>query len=59
MGTTRRHAIAHYLDFVQAGRVDLTGMLTHTFRLDQWRDAMTTLIDQGSTDAIKVAFDFR
>ena len=32
----RRHGIAHYLDLVEAqGRVDLTGMLTHTFTLDK------------------------
>jgi threonine dehydrogenase-like Zn-dependent dehydrogenase len=55
----RQHAIAHYLDLVRDGRVDLRGMLTHEFRLDQWREAFTTIIDQGTTGAIKVAFDFR
>jgi threonine dehydrogenase-like Zn-dependent dehydrogenase len=55
----RQHAIAHYLDLVQSGRIDLTGMLTHTFPLDRWREAFRTLIDQGDTGAIKVAFDFR
>ena len=55
----RQHGIAHYLDLVASGRVDLTGMLTHTFVLDQWRDAWTTLINQETTGAIKVAFDFR
>ncbi|MGZ8762377.1 MAG: zinc-dependent alcohol dehydrogenase [Acidimicrobiia bacterium] len=55
----RRHAIDHYLDLVTTGRIDLDGMLTHTFALDNWRDAFTTIIDQGTTGAIKVAFDFR
>jgi threonine dehydrogenase-like Zn-dependent dehydrogenase len=55
----RKHGIAHYLDLAASGRVDLTGMLTHTFRLEEWRDAWTTLIDQETTGAIKVAFDFR
>jgi threonine dehydrogenase-like Zn-dependent dehydrogenase len=55
----RKHGIAHYLDLAASGRIDLTGMLTHTFRLDSWRDAFTTLINQGETGAIKVAFDFR
>ena len=41
------------------GRVDLTGMLTHTYALDDWRDAFTTIATQGDTGAIKVAFDFR
>jgi len=44
---------------VSGGRVDLTGMLTHTFTLDDWRDAFTTLATQDQTGAIKVAFDFR
>ena len=34
-------------------------MLTHTFRLDQWREAFTVLADQEHSGAIKVAFDFR
>jgi threonine dehydrogenase-like Zn-dependent dehydrogenase len=41
------------------GRVDLTGMLTHIFRLEQWRDAFTALATQEESGAIKVAFDFR
>jgi threonine dehydrogenase-like Zn-dependent dehydrogenase len=55
----RKHGIAHYLDLAASGRVDLTGMLTHTFPLGQWRHAWETLIDQEHTGAIKVAFDFR
>jgi threonine dehydrogenase-like Zn-dependent dehydrogenase len=55
----RLHGIEHYLRFVADGRVDLTGMLTHTFRLDQWREAFTTLATQQETGAVKVAFDFR
>jgi threonine dehydrogenase-like Zn-dependent dehydrogenase len=55
----RKHGIAHYLDLAASGRIDLTGMLTHTFPLDDWRDAWMTLIDQEHTGAIKVAFDFR
>lgn len=55
----RQHAIAHYLDLTAAGRVDLTGLLTHRFPLEGWRDAFRTLIDQGTTGAIKCAFDFR
>ena len=55
----RKHGIAHYLDLAASGRIDLTGMLTHTFALDDWRDAWMTLIQQETTGAIKVAFDFR
>jgi threonine dehydrogenase-like Zn-dependent dehydrogenase len=55
----RQHGIAHYLDLVADGRIDLTGMLTHTFTLEQWRDAFTVLATQASSGAIKVAFDQR
>lgn len=55
----RKHGIEHYLDLVRAKRIDLTGMLTHTFRLEQWREAFTVLATQGESGAIKVAFDFR
>jgi threonine dehydrogenase-like Zn-dependent dehydrogenase len=55
----RQHGIQHYLDLVADGRIDLTGMLTHTFALDDWRDAFTALATQDSSGAIKTAFDFR
>ena len=55
----RRHGIAQYLELANSGRVDLTPMLTHTFDLDDWRDAFGALADQEASGAIKVAFDFR
>jgi threonine dehydrogenase-like Zn-dependent dehydrogenase len=55
----RQHGIAHYLDLVGDGRVDLGGMLTHTFPLDRWRDAFVAVATQDRSGAIKVAFDQR
>jgi threonine dehydrogenase-like Zn-dependent dehydrogenase len=55
----RQHGIRHYLDLVADGRIDLGGMLTHTFRLEEWRDAFATIATQGDTGAIKVAIDQR
>jgi threonine dehydrogenase-like Zn-dependent dehydrogenase len=55
----RKHAIEHYLDLVTGGRIDLRPMLTHTFALDQWRDAFLAIANQGETGAVKVAFDQR
>jgi len=55
----RQHAIAHYLDLTAAGRVDLTGMLTHRFALDHWWDALKALARQDASGAIKVAFEPR
>ncbi len=55
----RLHGIAHYLRLAEQGRIDMTGMLTHTFRLEQWREAFIALATQEQSGAIKVAFDFR
>ena len=55
----RRHGIAHYLRLAADGRIDMTGMLTHTYRLEDWREAFTVLANQKESGAIKVAFDFR
>ena len=55
----RKHGIEHFFDMVGSGRIDLAPMLTHTFRLEQWREAFTSLADQATPGAIKVAFDNR
>ncbi len=55
----RKHAIAHYLDFVVDGRVDLRPMLTHTFRLEQLREAFLAIANQNHSGAVKVAIDQR
>ncbi len=56
-GGKRQHAIAHYLDFVQDGRVDLTGMVTHRFALEGWWDAVKALARPAESGALKVAFE--
>jgi len=56
---SRRHAIDIYLSLVRAGRVDVTPILTHRFRLDDWRAAFLACFDQGANDAVKVVFDYR
>jgi threonine dehydrogenase-like Zn-dependent dehydrogenase len=53
----RQHALRHYLDLVQSGRVDLSGMLTHRFPLDHWHDALRALSTQEDSGAVKVAFE--
>jgi threonine dehydrogenase-like Zn-dependent dehydrogenase len=55
----RKHAIAHYLDLAAAHRVDLRPMLTHTFGLEQWRDAFLAIANQEESGAVKVAIDQR
>ena len=55
----RQHAFEHFFDLLADERIDLRGMLTHRFRLDEWREAFTAIVRQRDTGAIKVAFDFR
>jgi threonine dehydrogenase-like Zn-dependent dehydrogenase len=55
----RKHGMEHYLDLVDAGRIDLTPMLTHRFPLSAWRDAFWTIANQGDTGAVKVAIENR
>lgn len=55
----RKHGMEHYFDLVQDGRIDLRPMLTHTFGLDEWREAFLTIANQGETGAVKVAIDPR
>jgi threonine dehydrogenase-like Zn-dependent dehydrogenase len=55
----RKHAIEHYFDLVRDGRVAIRPMLTHLYRLDDWREALFTVATQAQTGAVKVAFDHR
>lgn len=59
VGGVRKHAMLHYLDLAADGRIDLRPMLTHTFGLEQWREAFLAIADQGASGAVKVAFDQR
>jgi threonine dehydrogenase-like Zn-dependent dehydrogenase len=52
----RQHAIAHYLQLVTDGRVDITPMLTHRFRLEEWWPALKAIARQDESGALKVAF---
>ena len=55
----RKHAMEHYFDLVASGRISIRAMLTHTYRLEQWREALFSIATQGETGAVKVAFDHR
>lgn len=59
VGGVRQHAIAHYLDWAADATIDIRHMLTHRFRLDDWRGAFETIANQATTGSIKVAFDYR
>lgn len=54
----RLHAMEHYLDLVATGRIDVTPILSHRYRLDEWRDAIMTCGHQGTSGAVKVLFTY-
>ena len=49
----RRHAIAHYLELVDEGRLDITPMLTHRFGLEEWWPAAQGAGRQDQSGALE------
>lgn len=45
-------------ELVRAGKLAVAGLITHTFGLDRWQEAIATAKDKR-TGAIKVVFDYR
>jgi threonine dehydrogenase-like Zn-dependent dehydrogenase len=54
----RQHAFEHYMQMVERGRLDLSPLITHRFRLEQFREAFLVMHDKVRHDAIKAVFDF-
>ena len=54
----RQHAMEWYFEFLRAGRLDATPILTHRFPLERWREAFLACSDQGRSGAVKVLFEF-
>ncbi len=46
-------------ELMASGRLDVAAMLTHTYRLDAYRQAFATAMHKTARGAMKVAFDFR
>lgn len=53
----RLHTYEIVFELLQQGRLDLTGLVTHRFRVDQYREAFATLAGRGRSGAIKVVFE--
>ena len=49
----KKHAFEHYFDLAGRG-LDLTPLITHRYRLEQWREAIATIADRKKTGAVKV-----
>jgi threonine dehydrogenase-like Zn-dependent dehydrogenase len=54
------HTIAHLMRLLSAkGAPDVSGLVTHRFRLDDWRAALRTAMGRERAASIKVVFDHR
>ncbi|MFP4054733.1 MAG: zinc-dependent alcohol dehydrogenase [Phycisphaerae bacterium] len=47
------------LEWLASGRLAPSGLLTHTFALEDYREALKISMNKASHGAVKVAFDFR
>jgi threonine dehydrogenase-like Zn-dependent dehydrogenase len=54
----RSHAIEIYFDLIKTKGVDITPILTHRFRLEQYADALLACRHQGKSGAVKVLFEY-
>ena len=54
----RQHAMAWYFELVQRRGLDVTPIITHRFRLEDYRRAFLACHDQGRSGAVKVLFDY-
>jgi len=52
------HAIQIYLKLLEQGQLDILPLITHRFRLDQFREAMLTTHNKAKDGVVKAVFDF-
>ena len=57
-GRVRCHAMEHYLQLVEQGKLDPSLLITHRFRLEQFQEAFTLMHAKGKHRAVKALFDF-
>jgi threonine dehydrogenase-like Zn-dependent dehydrogenase len=53
------HGIEHYLRQTAAGKLDLSPLVTHHFRLEEYQEAFLTMHSKGQHGAVKAVFDFQ
>jgi threonine dehydrogenase-like Zn-dependent dehydrogenase len=59
LGQRRADTYVLVHEMMRDGRLKTDGLLTHTFRLGEYRRAFTVAMNKGAHRAVKVAFDFR
>jgi threonine dehydrogenase-like Zn-dependent dehydrogenase len=54
----RRHTYDWVIELLRAGKMKTDGVITHRFRLEDYRQAIDTYRDKSGSKAIKVVFDY-
>jgi threonine dehydrogenase-like Zn-dependent dehydrogenase len=57
VGGLKLHAMEHYVRLVDQERLDLSPLITHRFRLEQYQEAFVTLHTKGRHGVVKAVFD--
>jgi threonine dehydrogenase-like Zn-dependent dehydrogenase len=54
----KQHAMEWYFELLQRKAVDVTPILTHSYALEDYREAFMACYRQGDSGAVKVLFDY-
>jgi threonine dehydrogenase-like Zn-dependent dehydrogenase len=57
IGGLRLHAMEHYLRLVDREKLDLSSLITHHFRLQEYQEAFITMHTKGRHRVVKAVFD--
>lgn len=55
-GGKREHDFDMALRLHAEGKVDLTPLVTHVFKLEDWSEALEVALNKGRHHAVKIAF---
>jgi threonine dehydrogenase-like Zn-dependent dehydrogenase len=58
VGGVRLHAMEHYLRLVEQGKLELSSLVTHRFRLEQYQEAFLMMHAKARHRVVKAVFDF-
>jgi threonine dehydrogenase-like Zn-dependent dehydrogenase len=58
VGGERLHGMKHYLRLVERGKLELSSLVTHRFRLEQYQEAFLMMHAKARHGAVKAVFDF-
>jgi threonine dehydrogenase-like Zn-dependent dehydrogenase len=54
----RLHCFDIYFQLLTQGRLNIPSLITHRYKLKQYREALLTSYDKGKYQAIKIVFDY-